>query len=45
MFGVGAMAQISVLGLKSYLVIWVRPRRNKQSNRPKNEGLHMRKVE
>ena len=45
MFGVGAMAQISVLGLKSYLVIWVHPRRNKQSNRPQNEGLHMRKVE
>ena len=39
------MAQISVLGLKPYLVIWMRPRRSKRSNRPQNEGLHMRKVE
>ena len=41
----GAMAQISVLGLKPYLVIWIRSRRSKRSNRPQNEGLHMRKVE
>ena len=41
----GAMAQISVLGLKPYLVIWIRSRRSKRSNRPQNEGLHTRKVE
>ena len=42
---VGVMAQISVLSLKPYLVIWIRPRRSKRTNRPQNEGLHMRKVE
>ena len=41
----GAMAQISVLGLKPYLVIWIRPRKSKRSNWPQNEGLHTRKVE
>ena len=30
---VGLMAQISVLGLKPYLVIWMRSRRSKRSNR------------
>ena len=39
------MAQIFVLGLKPYLVIWIRSRRSKRSNRPQNEGLHMRRVE
>ena len=39
------MTQISVLGLKPYLVIWMRSRRSKRSNRPQNEGLYMRKVE
>ena len=39
------MTQISVLGLKPYLVIWIRSMRNKRSNRPQNEGLHTRKVE
>ena len=41
----GAMAQISVLGLKPYLVIWIHSMRSKRSNRPQNEGLHTRKVE
>ena len=39
------MAQIYILGLKPYLVIWIHPRRSKRSNRPQNGGLHTGKVE
>ena len=39
------MAQIDILGLKPYLMIWICPRRSKRSNRPQNGGLHTGKVE
>ena len=41
----GTRAQIYILGLKPYLVIYIRPRRSKRSNRPQNGGSHTGKVE
>ena len=41
----GTMAQIDILGLKPYLIIWICPRRSKRSNRPQNGRSHTRKVE
>ena len=38
-------AQIYILGLKPYLIMWIRPRRSKQVNRPQNGGSHTEKVE
>ena len=42
---VGTMSQIYILGFKPYLVIWICPRRSKQSNRLQNGGSHTGKVE
>ena len=41
----GTMVQIYILGLKPYLIIWIRPRRSKRSNRPQNGGSHTGKIE
>ena len=37
----GAGAQICILGLKPYLLIWVRLRRSKRVNGPWNGGSHI----
>ena len=39
------MGQIDILGLKPYLIIWIRPRRSKRSNGFQNGGSHTGKVE
>ena len=36
-------AQICILGLKPYLIMWIRPRRSKRLNRPQNGGSHTEK--
>ena len=41
----GTMAQIYILGFNPYLIIWIRPRRSKLSNRLQNGGSHTGKVE
>ena len=38
-------AQIYILGLKPYLIMWIRPRRSKRVNKPQNGGSHTEKVE
>ena len=42
---VGTRAQIYILGLKPYLVTWIRPRRNKRLDRLQNRVSHTEKVE
>ena len=39
----GTRAQISILGLKPYLIVWICPRRSKRLNRPQNGGSHTEK--
>ena len=41
----GAGAQICILGLEPYLLMWIRPRRSKRVNKPQNGGSHTEKVE
>ena len=38
-------AQIYILGLKPYLVTWIRPRRNKRLDKLQNRVSHTEKVE
>ena len=40
---VGTRAQICILGLKPYLIMWIRPRRSKRLDRPQNGGSHTEK--
>ena len=42
---VGTRVQIYILGLKPYLVTWIRPRRNKRLDRLQNRVSHTEKVE
>ena len=42
---VGTRAQICILGLKPYLIMWIRLRRSKRLDKPQNEGSHTKKVE
>ena len=39
----GTRAQIYILGLKPYLIMWIRQRRSKQLDRPQNGGSHTEK--
>ena len=39
----GTKAQICILGLRSYLIMWIRPRRSKRVDGPWNEGSHIEK--
>ena len=39
----GTRAQIYVLGLRSYLIMWIRPKRSKQVDKPWNGGSHIEK--
>ena len=39
----GTRAQICILGLKPYLIMWIRPRRSKRLDRPQNGGSHTEK--
>ena len=39
----GTRAQICIVGLKPYLIIWIRSRRSKQLDRPRNGGSHTEK--
>ena len=41
----GTRAQICILGLKPYLIMWICPRKSKRLDRPRNGGLHIEKVE
>ena len=40
---VGTSAQICILGFKPYLIMWIRPRRSKQLDRPQNGESHIEK--
>ena len=40
---VGMRAQICILGLKPYLIMWIRPRRSKRVDRAWNGGSHIKK--
>ena len=40
---VGMRAQICILGLKPYLIMWICLRRSKQLDRPQNGGSHTKK--
>ena len=42
---VGARAQICILSLKPYLIMWIHPRRSKRLDRPRNGGSHTEKME
>ena len=42
---VGTMAQIYILGLKPYLIMWIRPRRSKRLDRLRKGGSYTKKVE
>ena len=37
----GTKAQICILGLRSYLIMWIRPRRSKRDDGPWNGGSHI----
>ena len=37
----GTRAQICMLGLRSYLIVWIRQRRSKRVNGPWNGGSHI----
>ena len=39
----GTRAQISILSLKPYLIVWICPRRSKRLDRPQNRGSHTKK--
>ena len=41
----GMRAQICILGLKRYLIMWICSRRSKRLDRPQNGGSRMEKVE
>ena len=41
---VGMSAQTCILGPKPYLIMWIRLRRSKRLDRPRNRGLHIEKV-
>ena len=40
---VGTRSQICILGLRSYLITWICPRRRKRSDKPWNGGSHKEK--
>ena len=40
---VGTKAQICIMGLKPYLIIWICPRISKRLDRPQNGGSHIEK--
>ena len=40
---VGTRAQICILGLKPYLIMWIRPKRSKRLDRLQNGGSHIEK--
>ena len=40
---VGTRAPICILGLKPYLIMWIRSRRSKRLDRPQNGGSHTEK--
>ena len=40
---VGTRTQICILGLKPYLIMWIRLRRSKRLDRPQNGGSHTKK--
>ena len=40
---VGMGARTCTLGLRPYLIMWIRPRRNKRVDRPWNGGSHTEK--
>ena len=41
----GMRAQICILGLNSYLIMWIHPRRSKRLDRPQNGGSRTKRVE
>ena len=41
----GTGAQICILGLGSYLIMWIRPKRSKRLERLQNRGSHKEMVE